>query len=267
MEIIKKHMIPILCILSIIFLALPIAKVSTELSSTFVEFSSDTAVTGFDSLSNNVLAYILILAPAALIAANYIASLGKYKGILAIVVPIVCMVFLVITIIRAKSTSAEASNEYASAEVTLKVGIGAILLFISYLATIVAGAVTYHDFTLDKAGMEKLKENATTFLGNTQEKLKENATTLLGNTQEIFSETVKNVSSRASTIELPKTGCSESGADAAPAIPKPAVKKSLNINRIEEILTLIEKLAQMRDSGVLSEEEFTQKKRQLLDEI
>ena len=249
MDAIKKHIIPILCILSILLLALPMGKVSANMESSVVSFSSDTSFTGFQALSNSVLTYLLIIAPALLIAACYVPALDRYKGLLAILAPTICIVVLIFTIFQSKGASTSASSEYFSAEAKVKLSIGAFLLFATYIAPAIMGAVTYHQFTLDKAGMEKLKDNAADFLSNAQGKL---------------SETMKNATNLANSIELPKTS-SESGATTSE--PRVAATKSLNTKRIDEILVLIERLAKMRDVGVLTDEEFAQKKRQLLDEI
>ena len=49
---------------------------------------------------------------------------------------------------------------------------------------------------------------------------------------------------------------------AAPVKPAP-----VNMNRADEVLALIERLAKMKESGILTEEEFTEKKQALLKEI
>ena len=46
-----------------------------------------------------------------------------------------------------------------------------------------------------------------------------------------------------------------------------AKSTKVNLGRTEEVLQLIERLAQMKDAGILTEEEFSEKKAQLLSEI
>ena len=147
----------------------------------------------------------------------------------------------------AKSFSASSSNDYASAEVTIKLGIGAILVGLSYIGTIIAGAVTYHDFTLDKAGLEKLKSNAADLLGTAQERI----SNVMQNTPK---ETKSNNATSADAISIEQPT-------------KSAHKKPANLSRIDEILELIEKLSKMKDTGVLTEQEYKEKKQQLLEEI
>jgi hypothetical protein len=184
---------------------------------------------------------------------NYVKQLEKYKGVLAIIVPIVCIISLIIVLLTAKSFSPSASaNEYASAEVDLKVGIGAILLLISYIATVVAGAVTYHSFTLDKAGIDKLKAEATGLIDATQNKI---------------SGVIQDISNHSETPNRTSEHQNRTALSNPIAISVPLHKKPNNLNRIDEILSLIERLAQMKDAGVLTEEEFLNKKQKLLEEI
>ena len=236
-EIIKKHGILLLCAISLAVLLLPLATVSMSIEIMGITTNSETSLSGFSALGESIFAYALLIGPIILIAMNYVTALGKYKGILAIAVPAVCLIALIVVIIQAKDVgSASASNEYASAEVALSVGIGAILAGISYIATAIVGAITYHDFNLEKVGLGRLKETGSGLMSSMQDKFSHNAPT---------------------------------NSEAAPAQehPKPVAKKSVNLNRIDEILALIERLSKMKDAGILTEEEFSEKKNQLLGEI
>lgn len=247
MEIIKKHIITILCVLSILLLALPIASVEVSIESEWIgSIDSEATVSGFNALGNSLFAYILLIGPALLVAMNYIKQLEKYKGILAIAIPIVCLISLIIVIISAKSFSTSASaGDYASTEAKIKIGIGAMLLFLTYIGTVVAGAVTYHNLTLDKAGLEKLKDSATNIMNVAQDK-------------------ISNIKIDNKADNLP---VDNNVSNATESAPKTQVRKSTNIKHIEEVLELLERLAKMKDSGILSEEEFVEKKKQFLEEI
>ena len=248
MEILKKHSITILCVLSIIFLALPVSQVisSYEL---FGQPAGEAkvSITGFGALKSSVWAYLLLFGPAVLIAMNYIKQLTPYKGLLAIAVPILCLCFLILLVVQSKAFSVSASNSVGSAEIELKLGVGAVLLGLSHLGTIVAGAVTYHNFTLDKAGLEKLKSSAGEMINAAKEK-------------------VSAVAHDAShTSETAQVGGEETIKTSAPVMS--TQQKKVNTQRVDEILALIEKLASMKDAGILTDEEFADKKKQLLEEI
>jgi len=244
---IKQHIITILCVLSILALFLPFAKVTAEMSMMGASSQSSNTVTGFTAAQEGILGYLLLVGPALLIAMNYVKALEKHKSLLAIAVPAVCLVVLIIVFMQAKGSAVKAAGGGGMVEMETKVslGIGIIIAGLSYLATIVAGGVLYHNFTLDKAGLEKLKAESANFIGNAQEKI---------------SHTVQNVADRAEAAKESRTAETPTG-------PQSTTKKATNLNRTEEMLALIEKLSKMKDAGVLSEEEFKEKKQQLLEEI
>ncbi len=246
-EWILKNLLTILCVVSVVLLFLPFASGSVEVQSDFMDMSTKTTVTGFNAVTDGILGYSLLVGPVLLVAMNYIKQLDKYKSILAIVVPILCVIVVIITFIQCKGTIAKASGGGASVEVSVSLGIGAILLVLSYLGTLIAGAMTFHNLTLDKAGLQKLKEDLANLPKNAQEKFSGSAQAPSGEgnaTAKTNTENVnlgRNVSSKKTT--------------------------ATSTNRATEILALIEKLSQMKDSGVLTEEEFAAKKKELLEEI
>lgn len=247
---VKTHMITILCTLALLALFLPFAKVSVEMEILGQSAGSSETVSGFVAVSEGVLGYLLIIGPVLLIAMNYIKQLGKYKGILSIIVPIICVLVSIFVYTQAKAVSLETmgygTDDIFDLDISTSVGIGCILAILSYIGTAIAGAVTYHNFTFDKAGLEKLKNESTNFVQTAQEKV---------------SQTVQSVSN---SIESASTTASSNGT-ASPV--RPQAKRATNLTRTEDTLALIEKLAKMRDAGVLTEEEFNEKKAQLLEEI
>lgn len=251
-SLVKQHILTILCILALVALMLPFLSVTAEVESSFVTSDASTTTSGFDAIQKVFLGWGLVLGPVLLIAMNYIKKLEKYKGILAIIVPIVCLVIEVITFFQAKGISASASggNAFVSMEVNASLGIGFFVLILVYLGMIVAGAVLYHNFTLDKAGLERLKTEGADLFGSGFDKLKEASANIINSSDEKGSNVQSN------------EGSAISGNDSQ----KP-IKKSTNHNKTQETLSLIEKLASMRDSGILTEEEFQAKKQQLLEEI
>lgn len=255
MELVKTHILSILSAFSVLLLLLPIVNVVTSSESAYVgSQSASSAVNGFSILGVSIFGYFLLIGPVLLVAMNYVKPLEPYKGLLAVAVPAVCVVCLIIFLIQAGSIySASASNAYASAKISCEIGIGAILLFVSYGATMIAGAVTYHNFTLDKAGLEKLKESGANLFDNAKEKM-----------QNIHFPSGNQAQADPSAPVNAEPSAAANGAPAAPAKP---VKKLANLNRMDEVLALIEKLSKMKEAGILTEEEFTAKKQQLLEEI
>lgn len=241
-EILKKHSLTILCVLSVVLLALPMVSVKATMEVWGHEQVNEVFTSGFTAMSSGIFGYLMVAGPAILIAMNYIKPIEKYKGILAVAVPVVCLIALIITVMNADSLSASASNAVAEAKVSVSVGIGAILVGLSYFATAVAGMVTYHNFNLSNVNLDKIKNSGANLISAVQSKA--------GAVQSKTSESVED--------------------DTAPVQPKekPVVhKKVVNVNRVDEILALIERLAKMKESGILTEEEFAQKKQQLLNEL
>ena len=249
MEFVKKHIITILCILSLLLLALPIASVISSIEVPFVDEpqESTASFSGFQALGKSVFSYLLVIGPVVLIAMNYVEQLGKHKGLLAIAVPAVCIVALVVVLVSAKGFSASASNDVSSFEVKVRWEIGAFLLMASHVATAIAGAVTYHDFKMNKDGLAKLKDSAEELLGSAQQKV-----------SDIMQE-------RISTVESSPAVKNETGPQTT--IAPPVKKAPVAVKRIDEVLALIEKLASMKDAGILTDDEFAAKKKQLLEEI
>lgn len=241
-KMLQKHVLTILCAAAVLVLLLPFISVSAEISSSFVSAESSVTTTGFSAMGSTIFGYGLLAGPVLLVAMNYVKKLEKYKGLLAILVPIVCLIIEVITFFQAKGASASASGGFVNVEVSASLGIGFILLIVIYIAMIVAGAVLYHNFTLDKQGLERLKSEGAGFLGNGMDKIKEGTAKIGGSLGEKFSNEEKSESSATS-------------------------KKSINHQKTQEILELIEKLASMKEKGILTEEEFAAKKQELLEGI
>lgn len=248
-ELLKQHILTILCAMALIALFLPFFSVTAEMEILGHSSSSSASTTGFNAIGHAFLGYGLIIGPVLLVAMNYIKQLEKHKGLLAIIVPIVCIVIEIITFFQAKGVSASASGGggMVNSEVKATLGIGFFALILIYLGMIVAGAVLYHNFTLDKDGLERLKADGADLLGNSFEKIKENSTNIISSA----SEKISNIQLNSSELDATER----------------TQKKNINHNKIQEILTLIEKLASMKDSGILTEEEFTAKKQELLEEI
>ena len=89
--------------------------------------------------------------------------------------------------------------------------------------------------------------------------LKSNGSELLSGVQEKVTQTVEDAKTNIGEMAENLERKSET------PISKPT--KGPNPRKSEEILTLIEKLASMKEAGILTEEEFSEKKKQLLEEL
>jgi len=235
---VKKHLLTIICAVAIIAIFLPFITMST--SSEYVDTSKSLSI--FD-VAFKSLGFLLILGPVLLVSINYVKQLEKYKAIIALVVPAVCLIVLIITFFQAKNGAAAASGVVsaaadavgASMETKSSIGIGMILAALCYIGMEVVAVITYKSFALNKDSLAALKNAGAGFLENAQAKVSQAAQNVSG-----------TVSGKMSSVSLPSLRSKD---------------------RTEEVLTLIEKLAKMKAEGVLTEEEFTEKKRKLLEEI
>lgn len=249
-ELIQKHLLTGICVIAIIALLLPVVTVSTE--SEYVSNSKSISV--FAVLFKSV-GFLLLVGPALLISMNYVKQLDKYKGILAIIVPIVCIITLVITFFQAKagaSAGTDAANAVmggAGVDMGLKAsatpGIGGILALLSYIAMEIVGIKTYKTISLKSISINKDSLNA----------LKNAGAGLWGSAQAKISDAAHNVSDAAHNV----SGTISSKVS--------AMSSAKSLSHTDDILALIEKLAKMKADGILTEEEFTEKKRKLLEEI
>lgn len=249
MDFFKKNMIAIFAALAIGALFLPLLSVSTSVESEFAAAAatSSRSVSGFSAVTQGIFGYLLLIGPALLIAMNYIKQLDKYKGLLAVAVPAGCLVVLVIVYMQAKDAAGAANvdSAFVSSTAEVSMGFGLFLTAIAHVATAVAGAVTYHGLKLDKTLLDQIKNGSTELLEN----VKSGGAELLDSAK----QAAQNVKSDSSAV--PAAGSA------------PAAKKSRNIQRTDEILALIRKLAAMKDEGILTEEEFAAQKSQLLSEL
>ena len=243
--IINKNGIPILCALSLFALFLPFATLTTTVELFGSASTESETVNGFGAVTDGTLGWGLVIGPVLLIAMNYVQQLGKYKGLLALAVPVICLILAIVNVMNAKNMAMGTSGgDNFNADIKIAIGIGAILYLLCNAGTAILGLVLYHDFTLDKAGLERLKSNGSELLSGVQEKVTqtvEDAKTNIG-------EMAENLERKSET-----------------PISKPT--KGPNPRKSEEILTLIEKLASMKEAGILTEEEFSEKKKQLLEEL
>lgn len=96
-NLLKQHILTILSILALVALFLPFFNINSEVNSSLIDYSESTKLTGFDAIGEAVLGWGLVIGPIVLIAMNYIKQLEKHKGLLAIIVPIICLIVEVIT--------------------------------------------------------------------------------------------------------------------------------------------------------------------------
>lgn len=257
-EFILKNLITICCIASVLLLILPFCAVIGSVSSDFLGSASDSeTITGFEIIlgdAGTLFGWLLILCPAVLVSMNYIDALEKYKSVLAIVLPIVSIISAIATLTAGKKAvlaamgGSDTISEYGtSISVKLSPQIGFYLLIIAYIATFIAGAMTYHGLTLDKKGIAEF--------GN---KIKETGL----NGMESAKDFGIKVSQKAESV-LPNGAVQPEGTPRTESAPQ----QTRFQGNTADTIALLENLAKMKENGILTEEEFQAKKQELLKNI
>ena len=261
-EFILKNLITICCVASVILLFLPFANATVEMESSFIDASSSTSVSGFDTIMGSnatLIAWIMLISPIVLVAMNYIKQLDKYKSILAIILPVLSIISAIITLFSAGASSeASAMGESASASVKLTPNIGFFLVIIAYIGTFIAGAITFYGLKLSKEGIAEF--------GN---KLKEEGLSSVEQMKDLGNKASEKVSNMSSNIKHTEGNTTENNVSVASSNDLPTQKpvKKTNLNQVNDVLELIKQLSEMKEQGILTEEEFSEKKKELLSQI
>lgn len=174
-DVLKKHLLTICCAVSIIALFLPFASCDIKMDILGESGAGSQNMSGFDVMQEYSLAYVLLAGPILLIAMNYIKQLDQHKALLSIAVPAICLIACIVTLISVKSVYVKSMgvSEGFGTSIKVKIGFGAILALLSYVGTAVAGAVTYHNYTLDKNGLNRLRQESSQLLQSAQQKISE----------------------------------------------------------------------------------------------
>lgn len=257
-EFILKNLITFCCVASVILLFLPFANATVEMESSFIDASSSTSVSGFNTIVGSnatLIAWIMLISPIVLVAMNYIKQLDKYKSILAIILPVLSIISAIITLF---TTGGSATGEGASASVKLTPNIGFFLVIVAYIGTFIAGAITFYGLKLSKEGIAEF--------GN---KLKEEGLSSMESVKDLGNKASEKVSNMSSNIKHTERNTTENNVNVTSSndvsVQKP-VKKT-NLNQMTDVLELIKQLSEMKEQGILTEEEFAEKKKELLSQI
>lgn len=263
-QFILRNLITIFCVLGVVALFFAFITTSVKIESSFVGSNTQsTSISGWQAVNGFPLGWLLVIGPVLLVAMNYIRKIEKYKGLLAILVPILCIAVLFFTLADAKSTAElgnkameningiansaladmddyddEYGSDFSAGQISSKVsasaGVGFYLLLIANIGIIISGAVTFFGLRLND--LSSVKESGRAILS----------------------------SAREAAADL-KT---EGGAAAPVGQGAPAARaRSGGKYKAEDALQLIERMAKMRDDGILTEEEFQEKKQDLLKGI
>lgn len=274
-EFFKKYSLVICAVVSLISLFLPV--LTAEVDSEFVsDTQSFTLISGISE--GGWIGIALIVCPAVVIAMHFIKQLENYKPLISVIAPAICIVGLIIDYFLLKSgisgfdsaMSSMNSMFDTSADISaeMKIGVGFFLAMASYVAMLVLGAMTYHGLKLSKEGIKEFADNTISNIDS--EKLNDLKDSSIQKLSQLKDTAASKVSSAVETVKETASNISgnisETASDTVSPESQPVSKKKVNKD-IDNTLSLIEKLADMKEKGILTEEEFTEKKKELLENI
>lgn len=130
MEMIKKYGIKVLCVIALIALFLPMAKVT--LTSDYID--AETSLSGLTVALKGYICMLLIVGPVAIIAADYIAKVKRLKALVQAGVAVIGIALTFVGYLQASKIAAAgqaAGMGYVDCEASL--GIGGILCIAAYI--------------------------------------------------------------------------------------------------------------------------------------
>ena len=276
-NLLKEHLVTILCVIAVIALAFPMVTIVSKVESEFINQSTKLNITGFQALGG-FWAIFLLVGPIVLAVSKFIDALKPYRKLLGLAIPVICLVMLVLTVLFSKGGSASTSNSAGSAKATVQIGLGAIICGICHLVCTLIGFKEYKAAGGTIPGMPSViycsncgntnrpDARVCSNCGNPVEAPTFSGAALWNTVHEKAAMAADKVKTMAGSISS-GAGAAPAEPGAAPAAPAAPAKKAVSVDHTTEILSLIEKLSAMRDSGILTEEEFAQKKQDLLKEI
>ena len=270
-----KYIPTVLCILMLVSLLLPFISVGASMSVAGISGSSDTSINGFSLISEVSFSAILLpLMPVIIILSNYISIFDAYKKYLSLG----CSLLTILLLLIIPKLSSSASAEGAMVDISISRLIGfwimlvcAILLTFLYLIPFInknnnaflskfnpfpddfteentvnnveSNNETVNDKKINLPQMNIDKDKITDFAKNMADTISEQGKNIVNKA----TEQVKNVADNVQTNHTVNT-------------------KTRN-EKPEEIMEQLKKLNELKESGILTDEEFTSKKQEMLERM
>ena len=252
-EKIIKHINAILCAICVVSLALPFSDINYSTSAFGVSASSSESVSGFTMVTDaGIWGFLFVIAMAAILATNYIAKFMGYKKIVCLAGPAIMIISLFLS---ANTLSAGGGGDEFSANLDISYGPGFFIILVATVLLLGIGLIRFLD----------LKGNAIFDLINCAEEGEETETPQitpnidLSATAEKIGNATKNITE---TVTQQAGNIVEKAKEAAQSRPAPQPKYNSDL-----VMEQINKLFEMKEKGVLTEEEFTQKKAEFLNKL
>ena len=259
-EFVLKNLTGILCAISIIAMFLPFISVEVSVSASVGGFSASadggaTTLNGFALTTEGGLFGILLdLCIVIIIASTYVPQLKQYrKFVLAgsAILGIICLMIVPANIAGALSAAGGAAGGMVKVDTKFTMLIGFWIILLCYIAVLAVAVIQFFGLkgnkVFDMVNAENSGEGSATApqFNFSADRLKEMAQNAAG-----------NISNAASSV---KDKVSGGGSEGGEASARPAKKENPEV-----IMKQIKELHEMKEMGILTEEEFAEKKKEYL---
>lgn len=279
-EFVLKNLMTIICGITIIALFMPFIGVDASVSAGgFSASTGEVTFIGYAIISEGGFLGILIeLCIAIIIASAYLPQLKQYRKIACAVSSVIGLICLfIVPGSMGKSISAGEGGGDVSAKVNISYKLGFWIMLICYIALIAMSIIQYLGLkgnkVFDAINQNSDQESAETS-GATAEKFKSMAQNIASGASNAVGGIKDKISSR-------QTQQDQAAQQAQPvqqvqAIPQAQTSSDVGVNASpapvakgnpEEAMKRIKELFEMKEAGILTEEEFNEKKQEFLQKI
>lgn len=286
-NIIIKNLTGILCGAMILCFLLPFVSAEAKMSVAGASGSAAESVNGFSLLTEGgFLGIMLFLCPILILIANYLPQLGQYKKIISLILSVASIIILFLS---PAQLSAQGGNQSFSVDVKTTYQIGFWLMLVCSVAIALLSAIQFFNLNGNKIFEAVNTSDETPNDGNhikTPQINLDKLTDFAKNTASVASQQIKNVTdnvvknyAESNTIHQKNSVQTENTATDSSETSAPKSNISLTAKRSvtadspvqkenpEVIMDLIKKMYDMNQSGILTDEEFTAKKQEMLEKM
>lgn len=260
---ILKHLTGILCALFLVTFALPFCSTESSMKVAGVSSNASASISGIKIVTSGGLWGILILVSlVAIVLASYLPQLVDYKKMICLAASgvLILSIFMVVGTVAGATASADSASSKVDVKTSYLIGfwieiIDAILLlglsvinFFNLKGNPVFDAVQAANEASETTNGSATAINFSEQLSNIKEKVSSVAQNV--------GESVSNVTSNMST-----------GNNNSNVVTKAPQKATVKKADPDYVMENIKKLHEMKESGILTEEEFAEKKKEFLERM
>lgn len=291
-SILLKNLTSIFCGALILCFLLPFVKVSMDVSSSLGSAVAESpAINGLKIITEGgFLGILYFLMPILTLIASYLPPLGAYKKYICLGTSVIGLIllFLIPGQFSASSSAGEGASA-ASVKISINYQIGFWLMLVFLIALVALSVIQFFNLKGNKVfEAVNASDNTASGQGMTMPHIDtEKITGFAQNVAGTFSGQIKNITE--SMANKPASAANQQGTvqqtplvsqpvqqqpqaqpviqtASVPVSPAPVMQTEENKNP-EEVMELLKKLFEMKEAGILTDDEFTAKKQEMLKKM